>query len=460
MDLRLADQSYEEGADGSAEIVCLNMFPIAKPDTDGRGFELRSGPGLEKFCDVGGVVRGLIATDGLFNGDIFVVAGDKLKRVNSDGDVSEVGDLPVSGQVTMAATRTELAICVAPYLYVFDGTTLTQVTDPDLPDVYSVAYLNQRFILSDENDRIYWTDLLDGSSIDGLNFLTAESHPDKLVRVFTDGESIYACGDVSTELIGAVTNPSSASAAFARLGSGVLKSGLIGLHAIAVDIDSKTTAFVGHNRVIYISNGYQLRPISTPFINRLLADASLSDLQSIRCFTFTEEGETFFVVSIPNNATFAFVKSLQKWVQLQTHEQNTWRVNQHVYAFGTDYGASDGDTKLWRISPLIRTDAGEPIEQSFSAVAPVRGNNAVADITIDGFADRDCLISMRKRKPGRPREWGSYVDRAMQSPDEDCKALWRRLGKTFPPEEVFQFRVTDEAYLTITGVRANDGFVR
>lgn len=460
MDLALAEQSYQEGADGSAEVVCLNMFACPKPATDGRQYELRTCPGLSQFVDLTDKVRGMIATDGLFNGDLFVVSGGNLKRVDSAGTITTIGALPASGNVTMAASRIEIAICVAPNLYIYDGTSLTQVTDPDLPDVTSVDYINQRFVMTDENDRLYWTDLLDGKSVDGLNFLTAESLPDRAKRVFSDGESLYVMGDASIELVGPVTNPATAASAFARLGSGVLKQGLASFHAVAADRSTKLVGFLGTDRVVYITTGYELSPISTPYIERLLSSASLDDIQATRFFTYSEEGETFLVMNVPNVGCFSFGRKLQKWHRRQTFTQTSWRANQYVNAFGKDYVASNDDGKVWLMSRDTLTDIDSPIERRWSASAPVRNNNSISDIALDGYASAACRVSMRKRKPGSYREYGDYVDRSMQSPDQACKPLWRRLGKTFPPEEMFEFRITDAAEVVITGVRANDGFIR
>lgn len=460
MDLRLADQSYEQGVDGGAHIVCKNMFAIPKPDTDGTAFKLVSCPGLSEFVDMGANVRGVITTPGLFGGDMVVVAGTKVYRVTSAGVKTEIGTVPASGQVTLAASRVEVAICVAPYLYTSDGATTTKVTDGDLPDVYSVTYIAQRFVMSDVNDRQYWTDLLDGDSIQGTSFFTAESHPDKLIRVLSDGEKYYAMGVASIEAMGIVTNPATDANAFARLGSGVIKTGLAGIHAAALDPSTKTLAFLSNERVVYVTQGYDPTPISTPYIDEVLAKADATDISNTRCFAYTERGETFFAMTVPNVATFVFGKRLQKWHVRETFGSSTWRVNQYTSAFGKDYVASSDANKIWHLDADTRTDDGAVIQQEFSAGAAVRTVNAISDIVVDGYAQEACSITMRKRKPGKKRIYSSRVERNMQSPDQSCVPEWRRVGKTFPPEEVFEFQITDPVAVVITGVRANTAIHR
>ena len=459
MDIQLADQAYVQGADGGAEIICKNMYPVRSPSYDGRGFELLSCAGLNEFTSVTGNVRGLIAQDGLFNGDIFLVEDSNVCRVTSTGVKTIIGTVPLTGDVTMAASRIELAICVAPNLYTCDGTTITQVTDVDLPtSVTSVAYINQRFAITNDEDRLYWSALLDGSSWDGLNFLTAESSPDALVRVVSDGERLYAMGTTTTEHIGAVTNPSSASGAFARVGSGVIKSGLAGKHAVAIDVDSKAMGFVGHNRIVYVTTGYEVQEISTPFINAELDKASDANIAATRCFAYSEQGDTFFIVNVPSIGTFAYSKKLNKWHMRDTLSETNWRAELHVLAWGKNYVADTGSRKIWEMSRDILTDDGLEISKEFSGFIPVRQNGSFGELVLDAFASDDCKVGMRFSDNGR--EWSSYVDRDVTSPDMDCVTVWRRLGKSTPPKRVFWFRITDEAKIVVRGLRVNDGQLR
>ena len=459
MDIQLADQAYTQGSDGGAEIICKNMYPIQSPAVDGRGFELLSCPGLTEFASVTGSVRGVIAQDGLFNGDIYLVEGTNVIRITSAGVKTTVGAVPATGDVTMASSRIEIAICVEPNLYICDGTSTALVTDVDLPStVTSVTYINQRFVATDENDRYYWSDLLDGTSWNGLNFATAESSPDGLRRILSDGERLYAMGTTTTEHIGAVTNPSSASAAFARVGSGVIKSGLAGKYAVAIDVDSKAMGFVGHNRIIYVTTGYELQEISTPFINAELEKATDADIAAIRCFAYSEQGDTFFIVNVPNIGTFVYSKKHKKWHVRETFGATTWRAQLYVSAWGKNYVADTAAASIWEMSREFATDAGAVISKEFSGSLPVRQRGSFGELVLDGFASDDAIIGMKFSDNGR--DWCSFVDRALTSPNEDCVTVWRRLGKAIPPKRIFWFRIADAVKLVIRGVRINDGQLR
>ena len=457
MDLYLADQAYEIGKDGGPEIVCHNMYAQPKPPVDGRGYELLSTPGLSAFATLSSNVRGMYSETGLFGGDIFAVVGPNVVRINEAGVVRILGIVASSGNVTIASTRVEIAIAVEPHLYICDGESITQVTDEDLPNVTSVTYLNQRFIISDDNDRSYWSDLLDGGSFDGLNFRTAESKPDSIIRVMSDGERYFEMGEESIEVVGSVTNPTSGSDAFARLGGGSLPVGIVGPYAACVDLDSKALGFVGHNRVIYITTGYDLTPISTPFINEQLEAASRIDIEKTRCFVYQQSGTTHFVVNVPNTGTFVFVKQGGKWHTRGSQDGN-WRADTYVYAFGKHYVANHDSNIIWLMSRATKTDNGHAISRKFSASLPARSVGAFGSLALDAFADVDTKVSMRFTDNGR--DWSSWVDRDLTSPDFNALTTWRRLGKAMPPQRIFEFRVTDNAILRVQGVRMNDAAVR
>ena len=69
-----------------------------------------------------GPVLRMFQNPGLFNGDLFSVAGSTFFRNDT-----WISDTPYSLQPRMAASLTQLALVVGGALYVYDGTTLTLV---------------------------------------------------------------------------------------------------------------------------------------------------------------------------------------------------------------------------------------------------------------------------------------------------------------------------------------------
>jgi hypothetical protein len=459
MDLELAVEAYRQGAEGGPESICLNMYPEQIPSEDGRSYELKQIGGLSLFVDLGAAVRGWLALTDLFNGDIFAVAGTNVFRINSAGVATNIGTVPATGNVTIDATRIELGICVAPNLYTTDGATVTQVTDIDLPtNLTSVTAINQRFLVSTSADQYHWSELLAGGTWAALDFATAEAMPDNLIRVYSDGDRVHAFGGQSTEVIGAVTNPTSSSNAFSRLGGAVIRLGLAGIHAVATDIESKAVAFVANTRVIYATNGYQAQPISTPYIDGLMRDATATQMAGIRLYAYSEGGHSFLIVNIPDVGTFGFEKKLGKYHQRQTFGFTNWRGNMYVRAFGKHYVADEGDTKIWLLSDANLNDAGLKISREFTANAPVRSIVSLSELVLDCYTDRDAVVSMRYSDDGR--NYTSFVDRNITSPDSIASTSWRRMRGTKPPRRVFHFRATDDCPLVVRGARINDGDVR
>jgi hypothetical protein len=132
----------------------------------------------------------------------------------------------------------------------------------------------------------------------------------------------------------------------------------------------------------------------------------------------------------------------------------------HTRAFGGHYVARAGQNFIYRMNPNVFTDATTTITRRFTASLPLRASMPVRDVSLDGYAQGECNIEMRRPREGQLREYGPYVARSMQSPDQPARPTWRRFGKGLSPELRFEFRITDDVGFRIDGVRVNDGVRR
>jgi hypothetical protein len=70
--------------------------------------------------------------------------------------------------------------------YIYNVSTLVfgQITDVDFPGAGSVGYLDGYFVFNEPDSQKFWvTSLLDGTSIDPLDFASAEGYPDNVVAL-------------------------------------------------------------------------------------------------------------------------------------------------------------------------------------------------------------------------------------------------------------------------------------
>ena len=119
----------------------------------------------------------------------------------------------------MADNGTQLMIVdgVNGYIFNFNTSVFVRITDVDFPGADTVTFFNGRFVVNKPNTgQFYISDLYNGLSWDALNFATAESDPDNLVRVIADGGSLILYGDKTTEMWG---DTGAADFPYGRIGS-------------------------------------------------------------------------------------------------------------------------------------------------------------------------------------------------------------------------------------------------
>ncbi|HXJ74421.1 MAG TPA: hypothetical protein VNM37_16340, partial [Candidatus Dormibacteraeota bacterium] len=160
---------------------------------------LFSAPGLTSFASVGsGPIRGMHVMDGV----LYVASGGSVYKVLSDGTATLLGAIPVDGgPVYMVDNGTQIFLVVNPNGYIVTPLAVTAITDYDFPGAASCAYLDGYGIFNDPaTGRFYITGLLDFSTVDALDFASAESSPDDILRVFVDHREIWLFGSDSIEV--------------------------------------------------------------------------------------------------------------------------------------------------------------------------------------------------------------------------------------------------------------------
>ncbi|MFZ9922427.1 MAG: hypothetical protein ACO3E4_05895, partial [Candidatus Nanopelagicaceae bacterium] len=87
--------------------------------------------------------------------------------------------------------------------YIYNASTgvFAQITDGDFPGASVVGYLDGYFVFIEPNSQRVWvTSLLDGTSIDPLDFASAEGSPDGLVSMIIDHREVWLFGSNSVEV--------------------------------------------------------------------------------------------------------------------------------------------------------------------------------------------------------------------------------------------------------------------
>jgi hypothetical protein len=378
--------AYVARSVNAADARMVNLFPEAVPDGGKEPGFLNRAPGLRLLANMGdGPIRGLWQ----FGGYGYVVSGEVLYRVDSIWRVIPIGTVSgSSGPVSMVDNGTQLFIACNGPSFIYNSLTLEfkQITDPDFPGAVTVGYINGYFVFNEPNSQRIWiTQLLDGTSIDPLDFASAEGSPDGLVSLIVDHREIWLFGTNSVEVwYDAGTSPFPlvpVQGAFNEVGCiaafsvAKLDNGLFWLGA-----DARGKG------IVYRANGYAAERISTHAIEWQIQQ--YENPSDAIAYTYQQDGHSFYVLIFPSaNATWVFDVATALWHEraafingsFTRHRSNCQMsfsgeivVGDHelgnIYAFDldvfSDAGAVQKWLRSWRALPVGTNDLKRTAQHS------------------------------------------------------------------------------------------------
>lgn len=279
----------------------INLYPVADPSGK-EEYALYGTPGttIDNFGFSTSVGRGIFNTH---DDQVYSVAGDVLVRWRGGlGTDSYSGViLTTSGFVSFADNGVQLAVCDGTSLYIltYATDTFAKVTDPDLPaSVGSVTFIDGYFVVN-ENDtgKFYISALYDGTSWASLDFATAESSPDDLLRVLNVNGQLFLFGKYTSEVW---YNSGNSNFPFERISGGKLEVGILSPNT-AIELDN-SVFWVGQNKtgrgVVYRAEGFSAKRISNAFVERTIQQATqYLDVPDLKAYTYEEEGHIFYCIT-------------------------------------------------------------------------------------------------------------------------------------------------------------------
>lgn len=420
----------------------INMYVEKVPQ--GRGQIVRTGrAGVQKNFSVSGEARGVAYLRG---GD-YAVIGDGFYRLTTT-EAIRLGTLQTAnGKCSFGENATQIGICDGFGLYVWDGTNLTQASLP-ISAAGSFAALDGYGILNDRNSgRFYRTNLNDFSTVEVLNFATAESQPDKLKRVFTDHREVWLFGETSIEVW---ANSGSAGFSFQRVGGVALERGCGAAYSVASE--DNTVFWLGNDGMVYRADGYRPARVSDEGIERLIGDARpYSDAYG---WVYAIPGHKFYVLTFPGRLTVAYDIATGMWHQARTWGSSSWDIVGPHKLGPTVVLGHDGVCQLVKTAYQDNNDILERV-----AVAPPiyqSGKRIQVDAywldcevgTSDPSVSPSVMLSLAKDG----MTFGNVRTRALGAVgDYKRRAVWRNLG--IARDWTFRVSFTDNAPFSVISGR-------
>ena len=461
-------QTYVARSVNAADARMVNLFAEVLSEGKEAAF-LQRAPGLRKLNTIGnGPIRGLWAFSPQ-DGVGFVVSGTQLYKIDNAYTATLIGTVAGTGPVSIADNGTQLFIAANGPSYIYNNTTnaFGQITDPDFPGAVTVAYLDGYFVFNEPNSQKMWvTQLLDGTSIDPLDFASTEGSPDGLVAVLSNFREIWAFGTNSIEVwfdSGASDFP------LQRIQGAFNELGCAAPYSIA-KVDNGLF-WLGRDRrgqgIVYQANGYSGQRISTHAVEwQIQQYANLSDAIA---YTYQQDGHSFYVLIFPSaNTTWVYDLATQAWHEragftdgaFTRHRSNCQMAfnnevvvgdfeNGNIYAFDLDDYSDNGQIqkwlRSWRALGPGKNDLNRTAQHSLqldieSGVGLNLGQGSDPQVMLRWSDDGGHTWSNEHWSP--VGKIGEYYKRV----------FWRRLGMTLKlRDRVYEVSMTDPVKVAIMG---------
>lgn len=444
----------------------INLYPETSALGGKSKFTLIGTPGLKLFCTAGsGPFRG-----GIFMADFaYVVSGQQLWRIASNGSTALMGTVPGNGFVSMAKAGTQIAIAASENKgFIFDSTTgLTiQITDVDFFGCTSVSSLDGYFIWGSGTDyvnRFQISALKNGFSYDALDFASAESTATPLLRVFLVGTQLFM---MKTDRIEVWYNSGDASFPFAQLNNTIIAKGLGAqfspalldntVYWLGVDDDG------GGTPVVYRVAGYTAEVISTRVVSQALG--MVTDLTKVIGISYTKDNHAFYGLILPSGNAWFYDVTTGLWHERQTYGLGRWLGTGHVEAYGKTLIGSFIDGALYELDLSTYFDAATlPIVRE--ATLPTFGTDPELKRCSRLRLDMETgtgLITGQGSDPiitlnisdNRGRTWSSDLPASMGPMGHYGRSVeWRGMGQF--RSRVHKFRISDPVKVALIALYAD-----
>jgi hypothetical protein len=313
--------SYVARSINAADNRLVNLFPEIVPEGGKQAAFFNRAPGLKFQQTIGtGPIRALWAhqTNG---SDFYVVSGTEFYKVTGlTATPTLLGTVTGTGPVSIADNGTQIFLACNPDGFIYNEVTnvFAQITDPDFTGAVTVAYLDGYFVYNEPDSQKVWvTQLLDGSSVDPLDFASAEGSPDGLVAINVDHREAWLFGTDSVEVW---YDAGLADFPLTRIQGAFNEIGCVAAFSVA-KLDNGLFWLGTDARgqgIVYRNNGYTGIRISTHAIE--YAIAQYGNISDAVAYTYQQEGHSFYVLTFPTgDATWVYDASTQAW-----HERAGW----------------------------------------------------------------------------------------------------------------------------------------
>lgn len=458
--------TYVARSVNAADARMVNLFPEVVPEAGKEPAFLMRAPGLRLLATIGtGPIRGLWQLGGY----LYVVSGSKLYKVSSTYVATELGTVANSpNPVSISDNGTQIFIATNPEGYIYNtSTNVFEQIGGDFPGAVTVGYIDGYFVFNEPNSQKFWvTALLDGTSVNALDFASAEGSPDGLVGLIVDHREVWLFGTNSVEVwydAGLLDFP------LQRVQGAFNEIGCAAAYSIA-KMDN-CVFWLGQdargNGIVYRGQGYTGQRISTHAVEwQIQQYGTLSDAIG---YTYQQDGHSFYVLIFPSaNTTWVFDVATGSWHERAGWKNGEWTRHRsncqvffnnltvvgdyedgRIYAFDLAYYSDDTQPqrwyRSWRALPTGQNDLKRSAQHNLQL-------DCETGVGLNDGQGSDPEVMLRWSDDGGHTWSYEHWNKMGKIGQYGYRTIWRRLGMTTKiRDRVYEVSGTDPVKIAIMG---------
>jgi hypothetical protein len=407
------------------------------------------------------------------SGALYFVSNNTLFCKDTDNVDTTCGTINTyAGRVGMASNGTYLIIVDGTDGWLWDGTTLDQITDADFVDATQIKFLHGRFIVNKPGTGEFYisttypskADLINGAGWTSLDFATAEVDPDDLLAIEVDKQELWLFGDFTTELY---FDSGDATFPFESQPGGAIEWGIAAPWSVAKG--DSTVVWLAKNRnggpQVVATAGFSPQVISTHAVEEAMSGYTVID----DAFAYIVKGfdkSYFYVLTFPSaDVTWVYNMTLPPelgWHQWSSYGVGRFRCSTYTYFNNKRYFGDALNGNLYTMSATAYTDNGDILERiaigpsiemdmnDFSVNSLEIHFNAGTGLISGQGSDPQAMLRVSR---DHGHTYGNSRWRDIGGIGEYYRrSVWRQMGQftSYTPE----LRVTDPIRATVIGAYA------
>jgi hypothetical protein len=479
MKIPLGLGAYESASMPFSAQRCVNMYASIAQDQAWSDAVLFGTPGVVQMGTAGSLSTDASRGSTKMGGIYYVVNGTDLNTFSSAGTKTTLGTVAGSARVSMAHNGDKLCIVVPggkAYVYIASTSTFAEITDTDYKASDSVVFSDGYYIFT-ESDGTNWfvSNLNDPTSIDPLDFGSAELSPDKIVCGFANYDNVFILGETTIEPF---QNIGGAGFPYQRIEGASYEKGCTAKYTPIQWEGAFYFVGAGKNErtSIYRAGGSgEPEKMSTDAIDTEIQNFTAAEISNAYSFTFGINGHSFvgftFRSIVVTSRTFVFnvtasaLSGRRVWFELQSGvDENAWRVASIDFVYDMLVVSDSEDGRIGYLDEDVFTEYGDVL-LSEKVTPPVfaEGSSTIFDsleLIIDAGQGlitgqgSDPQIMMDFSDDGG-RTWSYELWADLGEIGEYFRQVeWRRLGLT-RQTRIARFRISDPIQRTFIKLDGN-----